>query len=892
MRNIALPTSLPTLILLFSLVSNWIWSFEQPRIVDVQVGGNSILALSSDGELWGWGDHRTRIYGWYQPETFGPTLYDSNSYQQISVSKMTSSNTYPSGSAIDSLGQLWIWGSFDLQTPTLQPGQTFLSLSSGNDYQLAIASDSTLWSWGNGSGYKLGTGNTSNITLPAQVNDTQKWLQVSAGTNYSLAIASDSTLWGWGVEGIGQFGNGSSTSSTLQNPTQVSTDKFIHVASGIYHSAAIKSDSTLWTWGSNTHGQLGLGDTTSRNTPQQVGTEKYISIALGKYFSIALRSDSTLWSWGNNQYMQLGSFRDNHLIPHQVSLIKFTQISADQENGAAIDVDSNVYTWGNNDRNGLGIYEPFEKNFPYLNEGYTCLQVDHQGYGSYLIDQDSLLYEFGYVSMWDVTPTPLLYSAPRLKSQDKFIDVNAGRYQTLALKADSTLWGWGKADQGQLLGLTPGDTMDPIQLSPEKFIKIQSNELNLVVLRADSLMFAWGRVHSFSFLDPNTHPSNYIDTMTQMSNEKFIDIRSNDHTIIGLRDDSTLWAYGLNNTALLGDSALPTTYDWVKISDEKFVQFDMTAGGAIALDTQGLPWFWGTDQRNSSFKKLPNITQRGTQKYIKVFADETAYFAVDSTQALWSWGYNMNGTLGTGARVIQTPIRVQDMYVNDFSGYESALACDTLGRFWSWGSNHFGIAGNGHYTRGLTQAIEFQAHDPAPSIEGATSVEVYIGDTLNLPIYLYDQATDVQNLDFEYFYEDSSLIKRVWETVPFYQGNLTILNEEIPGNTTIGVIIRDWNHQKDTLLIDITITDLTVPLRPQTLPDFEYQIQGTSLHVSQSNPGETIQVEVLDTSGRLVQQSTSQAAYFVTHLASLPTQIYWIKITSSQGSQTLIWKAP
>lgn len=88
--------------------------------------------------------------------------------------------------------------------------------------------------------------------------------------------------------------------------------------SGSYHSLALQPDGTLWAWGYNYNGQLGLGDTTDRNAPTRVGTG-FVSVAAGQYHSLGLKADGTLWAWGRNNLGALGlGDNTNRLIPAQV----------------------------------------------------------------------------------------------------------------------------------------------------------------------------------------------------------------------------------------------------------------------------------------------------------------------------------------------------------------------------------------------------------------------------------------------------------------------------------------------------------------------------------------------------------------------------------------------
>jgi hypothetical protein len=171
-----------------------------------------------------------------------------------------------------------------------------------------------------------------------------------------LALLSDGTLWAWGENLQLQLGT-QSTDSYVAVPTLVPAPKdqqpgtqWVALAAGQDHSMALRSDGTLWTWGKNDHGQLGVGNTSLQLTPQQVprpataapGTT-WQQIAAGQQHSLALLSDGTLWAWGRNTEAQLGlnSAQDQPRPVQEFTRGHWTQIAGGETHSLALEQGSN-----------------------------------------------------------------------------------------------------------------------------------------------------------------------------------------------------------------------------------------------------------------------------------------------------------------------------------------------------------------------------------------------------------------------------------------------------------------------------------------------------------------------------------------------------------------------
>jgi alpha-tubulin suppressor-like RCC1 family protein len=165
---------------------------------------------------------------------------------------------------------------------------TWSKIASGRDSITAIKTDGTLWSWGQNSSGQLGLNNRTNYSSPKQVGSLTNWSVISQGDNFSIVVKTDGTLWSWGYNGFGELGLGNTTN--YSSPKQVgSLTTWVKVSGGSGQSSlSIKTDGTLWGWGYNSSGQLGLNNRTNYSSPKQVGSlTTWLNVAGGYSYTLA-----------------------------------------------------------------------------------------------------------------------------------------------------------------------------------------------------------------------------------------------------------------------------------------------------------------------------------------------------------------------------------------------------------------------------------------------------------------------------------------------------------------------------------------------------------------------------------------------------------------------------
>ena len=290
-----------------------------------------VLALQENSNRWFWGKGVHGIFGLgdgnYR-EANVPELADSGqSWKKLDASYWTSAGIKEDGS-------LWIWGHTRwgvngdkrwmrrAKTPVKvfsSESSVWQDVSVGLDFALAVKTDGTLWAWGNSRDRKLAIATTyyaayyvegeglKYTNRPIQIGNETIWKSVAAGYKHSLAIKTDGSLWAWGGNSEGELGIGSQIASTSV-PTQVTKKKDWKVVNSYaHHTLAIKTDGSLWAWGHNRYGEVGIGSTTKQFFPVRVGKDNdWVSISAGVSHSLALKKDGSLWAWGWNEYGQVG----------------------------------------------------------------------------------------------------------------------------------------------------------------------------------------------------------------------------------------------------------------------------------------------------------------------------------------------------------------------------------------------------------------------------------------------------------------------------------------------------------------------------------------------------------------------------------------------------------
>ena len=332
--------------------------------------------------------------------------------------------------------------------------------------------------------------------------------QIAAGYSHTLVVTNKGeTVWAFGNNNFGQLGIG--TREHTHEPTIIKklsdlSDDIEKVAVGKYHSVALTDDNEAWSWGMNYYGQLGLGKngdgyTVDELVPKRIDIDsdddEIIDIAAGDFHTLALTEDGSVWSWGRNNFGQLGlSTTGNKDSPVKIKeLDDVEQIIAYGSHSLALTEDGSVYSWGENWGGVLGNNISMT-NQPTQIEGLdNIIEIDSGKYHVVALKEDGTVWTIGSNYFGQSNADEESPQAKQVKGLTNIVSIAAGDQHNLALKEDGTVWAWGQNIYGEIGSGTNNHQIIPIQVKNLNNVKkIEAGQSYSLAITEDDQIWTWG----------------------------------------------------------------------------------------------------------------------------------------------------------------------------------------------------------------------------------------------------------------------------------------------------------------------------------------------------------------------------------------------------------------
>jgi alpha-tubulin suppressor-like RCC1 family protein len=354
-----------------------------------------------------------------------------------------------------------------------------------------------------------------------------------SGFYHTIALKNNGFLWTWGWNPHGQLGNGTTVAhnhplKVLDSDSSGFLARIVDIAAGEHHSLALKNDGTVWAWGDNRFGQLGIGDLTEHWLPVQVKGEDgvgyltdVVSISTSFHHCLALKEDGSVWAWGENSHGQLGDgTSENRLTPVRVLGVHDTtylsnigEVYGGGAHSNAITEDGYLLAWGNNYRGELGDSTLICRSRPVHVRDETgvgnlddIVSVSGAGMFTIALKSDGTVVGTGYNGwgmLGDGTNTNRRMPVHTLdesgiENLDGIIALSGGVDHCIAIKNDFTLRSWGYNYFGHLGDGTRTNRFLPVGVLGEdgtgllsEVIAISANQEQSVALKQDGSIWIW-----------------------------------------------------------------------------------------------------------------------------------------------------------------------------------------------------------------------------------------------------------------------------------------------------------------------------------------------------------------------------------------------------------------
>lgn len=470
----------------------------------------------------------------------------------------------PSGTQLSSAATLTVTSTPQPPAITAQPQNQTVALGQTATFSVTASSGSAITYQWSRNGVAIAGATGASYTTPATV------------------VADEGALFRVVATNVTGPTNSTPATLTISNLPAVTVSQ---IAAGFFHSAAMKSDGSVWSWGATGNGLRGAGsDPVTASLPTRAknsdGTafNGVVGVSTGYSHTVTVKNDGTVWSWGYGS----GScgvngdgtlaLRSNPIQVKDAAGAPFTsvlQVSAGLNYTLSLKSDGSVWAWGCNTYGRLG-----------------------DGTGASRLN-------------------PVAVIAPGGGSFNGVAKVAAGQNHSLALKTDGTVWAWGRNAYGNLGDGTTVNAVIPVRadINPGTaltgVVGISAGFEHSVAVKSDGTAYAWGYNESGQLADGTTtarsRPTLVKDVAGNALNG-IVAVSAGAYYTMFLKSDGTVWASGYNNAGQLGDNTAAANQvnasvvkDAAGATFGSVNQISLSHGHTVVRRADGTVWFWGNN---------------------------------------------------------------------------------------------------------------------------------------------------------------------------------------------------------------------------------------------------------------------------------------------------------
>jgi len=739
-----------------------------------------ICGVREDGTLWCWGDNFSGQLGdGTNVSRLIPTQENTGSINWQSIS---TGNYHTCGIKTDGTIYCWGYNGYgqlgdntttDRYTPVQEysASTNWESVSAGANHTCGVKTDGTLWCWGyNGQG-RLGDNTTTDRYTPVQeYSASTNWESVSVGESHTCGVKTDGTLWCWGKNNFGQFGDNTTTDRYTPVQEYSASTNWQSVSAGYYHTCGIKTDGTLWCWGYNNHGQLGDNTINNKHIPTQekTGSTHWKSVSTGQNHSCGTRADNTLYCWGDNSYGELGieGLAEKHFPSQENSLTTDWQsVSVGQLNTCGVKINGDIYCWGDNrykqlttnpkkeapnvpnniygwnfiesgnqyscgitsngtlhcwgknDNGQLGDGTKLKKEYPVSVSGNYANWISVSTRNSHTcgVKTDGTLYCWGYNNhgqLGDNTKTDRNYPEKITFTVSNGIYMeSSGSNHSCEVKTNGTLYCWGDNGNGQLGNNSTNNSKIPVQEFSQStnWVSVSAGDSHTCGIKKDGTLWCWGD-NTFGKIGDHTSTEKHVPTQEFTASTNWESVSASKNHTCGVKTDGTLWCWGCNYNGEIGDNTVVIRYTPTQEFSQSTNWASVSAGNShtCGIKKDGTLWCWGDNyygqlgDNTTIDRKSPVLEYNQSTNWKSVSAGDYHTCGVKTDGTLYCWGNNSNGQIGdntTTAKHVPTQENTASTNWLSISAYSSnTCGLKTDGTLWCWGYNHYGQLGDNTIT--------------------------------------------------------------------------------------------------------------------------------------------------------------------------------------------------